>query len=177
MNADLAIDQLGGTDAVALLCQVTPAAVSQWRRNGLPKSRVMFLKALHPTLGKLSFSGVDEMSLRTAIEKNTEALNALLAHLKGVSVAPMAPSNADVVDRPPSHPQAQEPITQAPDVLPGPTLTYDEVKDGVMALSAKKGRGAVVTLLKAQGVAKVQDLRPEQYGRVMADVKAAMEAV
>jgi hypothetical protein len=33
------IDELGGTLAVATLCEVSEAAVSQWRRHGVPKQR------------------------------------------------------------------------------------------------------------------------------------------
>jgi hypothetical protein len=42
------IDALGGTAKVAALCEVSPAAVSQWRENGIPKSRLMFLRLARP---------------------------------------------------------------------------------------------------------------------------------
>jgi hypothetical protein len=42
------IDQLGGTSAVARLCEVTKASVSQWRSAGIPKARLMFLKLARP---------------------------------------------------------------------------------------------------------------------------------
>ena len=42
------IDALGGTAKVAKLCEVDPAAVSQWRRNGIPNARLMFLKLARP---------------------------------------------------------------------------------------------------------------------------------
>lgn len=32
------IEQLGGTTAVAKICSVKPQAVSQWKRNGIPKT-------------------------------------------------------------------------------------------------------------------------------------------
>jgi hypothetical protein len=48
MNADQIINALGGTVAVALLCDTSPAAVSQWRRAGIPKARLMYLKAVRP---------------------------------------------------------------------------------------------------------------------------------
>ena len=38
MNDHELIDSLGGTAAVAQICGITPQAVSQWKRNGIPKS-------------------------------------------------------------------------------------------------------------------------------------------
>lgn len=42
------IDQLGGTFEVARLCEVQPPSVSEWRRNGIPKARLMFLRLARP---------------------------------------------------------------------------------------------------------------------------------
>ena len=42
------IDALGGTVKVAEMCEVTKAAVSQWRENGIPNARLMYLKLLRP---------------------------------------------------------------------------------------------------------------------------------
>lgn len=42
------IERLGGNAKTAALCEVTPAAVSQWLANGIPKPRLMFLKAVRP---------------------------------------------------------------------------------------------------------------------------------
>jgi DNA-binding transcriptional regulator YdaS (Cro superfamily) len=39
------IDLLGGTNKVAKLCKVAPTAVTQWRKNGIPADRFMFLGA------------------------------------------------------------------------------------------------------------------------------------
>ena len=46
MNSSKIIDALGGTLAVARLCQVTQGAVSQWRVNGIPKPRLMLLRLM-----------------------------------------------------------------------------------------------------------------------------------
>lgn len=43
-----AIDALGGTNAVAVLCNVKPPSVSQWRTDGIPESRLMYLKVIRP---------------------------------------------------------------------------------------------------------------------------------
>jgi len=48
MNAEMIISKLGGTNAVARLCEVRPPAVSQWRRDGIPRARLMYLKAVRP---------------------------------------------------------------------------------------------------------------------------------
>jgi DNA-binding transcriptional regulator YdaS (Cro superfamily) len=39
------IDLLGGTNKVARLCKVASTAVTQWRKNGIPAERFMFLAA------------------------------------------------------------------------------------------------------------------------------------
>lgn len=50
MDASKIIDDLGGTNAVAELCEVTPQAVSQWREDGIPNARLMFLKLARPDI-------------------------------------------------------------------------------------------------------------------------------
>ncbi|KVF81828.1 hypothetical protein WJ22_13040 [Burkholderia vietnamiensis] len=42
------IDRLGGTGAVATLFEIEDAAVSQWRRNGIPKPRMQFIAVARP---------------------------------------------------------------------------------------------------------------------------------
>jgi hypothetical protein len=42
------IDRLGGTTEAAGICEVTPGAVSQWLKNGIPPARLMYLKAVRP---------------------------------------------------------------------------------------------------------------------------------
>ena len=42
------IDQLGGTSAVARLCEVKPPSVSEWRLNGIPAARRQYLQLLRP---------------------------------------------------------------------------------------------------------------------------------
>lgn len=42
------IDALGGTGEVAKLCEVSDAAVSQWRHDGIPRARLQFLRLAHP---------------------------------------------------------------------------------------------------------------------------------
>jgi len=39
------IDLLGGTNKVAKMCKVASNAVTQWRKNGIPAERFMFLAA------------------------------------------------------------------------------------------------------------------------------------
>ena len=39
------IDLLGGSNAVARMCKVASTAVTQWRKNGIPADRYMFLAA------------------------------------------------------------------------------------------------------------------------------------
>lgn len=42
------IDALGGTVAVARLCKVKPPSVSDWRKEGIPSARRMYLQAVRP---------------------------------------------------------------------------------------------------------------------------------
>lgn len=42
------IDACGGTSEVAALCEVTPSAVTQWRKDRIPRARLMFLKLVRP---------------------------------------------------------------------------------------------------------------------------------
>jgi len=48
MNPSDLIDKLGGTKAVADLCQVRQPSVSQWRMRGIPKARLLFLQLARP---------------------------------------------------------------------------------------------------------------------------------
>jgi hypothetical protein len=48
MDANKIIDDLGGTNEVARLCDIKPASVSEWRTNGIPKARLMYLRLLRP---------------------------------------------------------------------------------------------------------------------------------
>lgn len=48
MDANRIIDELGGTGAVAKLCDVSEPAVSQWRSNGIPPLRLKLLRFQHP---------------------------------------------------------------------------------------------------------------------------------
>lgn len=42
------ITQLGGTFAVARMCEVRPPSVSGWRRTGIPRARRQYLQLLRP---------------------------------------------------------------------------------------------------------------------------------
>jgi hypothetical protein len=50
MNDDKLIDAMGGTNAVACLCDVSPGAVSQWRYEGIPDARRLYLSEKFPGL-------------------------------------------------------------------------------------------------------------------------------
>jgi len=45
MNTTEIINCLGGTFAVAKMCRVSPAAVSQWKHNGLPGYQLVWIAA------------------------------------------------------------------------------------------------------------------------------------
>ena len=48
MDASKIIDALGGTGEVARLCRVKSPSVSEWRVNGIPEAREMYLRLLRP---------------------------------------------------------------------------------------------------------------------------------
>lgn len=47
-TANLIIDRLGGTSATAKLCEIQPPSVSEWRKNGIPKPQLKYLRLLRP---------------------------------------------------------------------------------------------------------------------------------
>lgn len=47
-SVSTAIARMGGTSAVAKLCEITPASVSGWKHDGMPKSRIKFLRLARP---------------------------------------------------------------------------------------------------------------------------------
>lgn len=53
MNPSKIIDALGGTFRVAELCEVRPPSVSDWRRHGIPRARMMFLRIAKPEIFKI----------------------------------------------------------------------------------------------------------------------------
>lgn len=60
MDANQIIDALGGTNEVARLCEIKPPSVSEWRRDGIPHARLMFLKLARPDVfAELEKSGDD----------------------------------------------------------------------------------------------------------------------
>ena len=42
--SSIVIDELGGVTAVSKICEISTAAVAQWRKKGIPKPRVQFLR-------------------------------------------------------------------------------------------------------------------------------------
>ena len=58
-NKNEIIDALGGSAAVARLCEVAPAAVSQWKTNGIPRARMMYLRVIRPDVFVVNDQAVD----------------------------------------------------------------------------------------------------------------------
>lgn len=42
------IERLGGTTAVAKICEIASPSVSGWKKKGIPQARRMYLRLLHP---------------------------------------------------------------------------------------------------------------------------------
>ncbi|WP_185734274.1 hypothetical protein [Burkholderia stagnalis] len=66
------IDRLGGTGAVADLFEIEDAAVSQWRRNGIPKPRMQFISVTRPDVlvGLGSRDRSDRAGAHTGAQRN-----------------------------------------------------------------------------------------------------------
>lgn len=47
-NPSEIIDRLGGTTAVARLCEIEPPSVSEWKKRGIPKAQLKYLRLLRP---------------------------------------------------------------------------------------------------------------------------------
>lgn len=54
-TANRIIDGLGGTSETARLCDVKPPSVSEWRKTGIPKTQLKFLKLARPEI----FEGIE----------------------------------------------------------------------------------------------------------------------
>ena len=50
LSADEIIDALGGTSKTARIFNINPASVTGWRTNGIPETRLMYLKLAKPEL-------------------------------------------------------------------------------------------------------------------------------
>lgn len=48
LNPNIIIDRLGGTSETARLCEVKPPSVSEWRKTGIPKAQLKFLRLARP---------------------------------------------------------------------------------------------------------------------------------
>ncbi len=44
------IDAIGGTGATARIFKIKDSSVSEWRVNGIPQARLMYLRLLRPDL-------------------------------------------------------------------------------------------------------------------------------
>lgn len=51
-KASKQIDALGGTAATATMSGISQAAISQWRKFGIPKARLQFLQLSRPDIFK-----------------------------------------------------------------------------------------------------------------------------
>lgn len=58
------IDALGGTAEVARICKVRMPSVSDWKRDGIPAARMMFLSAVH----SIALNGID-LEAATAVRR------------------------------------------------------------------------------------------------------------
>lgn len=72
-DPNLIIDRLGGTSETARLCEIEPASVSEWRKNGIPKARLMFLKAVRPDVFKPDWTPADAPVPAPQVQPGAEA--------------------------------------------------------------------------------------------------------
>jgi len=65
-DASRVIDALGGTVVAARLCEVSPQAVTQWRRNGIPRPWQRYLRLLKPDVFGPDVESAEEPEPREA---------------------------------------------------------------------------------------------------------------
>lgn len=58
----LVIDRLGGTAAVARMFNIKQPSVSDWRKDGIPQARLMYLRLAHPEVFKPELQEVSHAS-------------------------------------------------------------------------------------------------------------------
>ena len=68
MNANIAIDMLGGTCAAAEFFGITDGAVSQWREHGIPAARAQTLKYARPDIFAAATRAAQEKASEPAKE-------------------------------------------------------------------------------------------------------------
>ncbi|WGG48944.1 hypothetical protein [Rugamonas sp. DEMB1] len=97
---DEIIDSLGGTSEVARLCEIQPPSVSEWRKNGIPKTQLKFLRLARPDVF-LRLDGGEPSIASMPIDD---------AHRRATDLAPTAghggrqpPSPHQILDTVPEH--------------------------------------------------------------------------
>lgn len=73
MNASEIIEALGGTFRVAELCEVRPPSVSDWKKHGIPRARMMFLRVARPDVFKELDEDSENKSAQSSDSKNKSA--------------------------------------------------------------------------------------------------------
>ncbi len=76
MNPSAIIEALGGTSRVAELCEVRPPSVSDWKKYGIPRARMMFLRIARPEV----FIALDEEANKDLVLSSTESANKSVAY-------------------------------------------------------------------------------------------------
>lgn len=69
MNPSEIIEALGGTFRVAELCEVRPPSVSDWKKHGIPRARLMFLRVARPEVFKALEDRANQASSSTSAKK------------------------------------------------------------------------------------------------------------
>lgn len=114
-----------------------------------------------------------ERSLRIA-EQQAEGLHALAAALRevGLAIVASAPTRGQVL--PPPAPKGKPPEPKSDAKAKAPELA--DVRKAIIALAAARTSDVAFEVLKRFGVEAIADLRPEQFGEVIAAARAAVEA-
>ena len=69
MTSDQIIDALGGTSETAKLFGIAAASVSEWRKEGIPKSRLMYLRLAKPEFSHITVQLADMYALPLTAQK------------------------------------------------------------------------------------------------------------
>lgn len=111
------------------------------------------------------------MNLEAAIAANTAAVQALTAAMLGTGTAAI-PASVVAAVKPADAPAAPA-AASAPAAAANTPPTFEEVKVPFLALSRSHGREVVTVLLGKYGITLLSGAKPEQFGAILADIKAA----
>lgn len=116
---------------------------------------------------KITIDGLDQLTEAIAL------LGSALAYKQGtLKIAGAAEALAeDVTEMTKKVTKPEEKVTEEPEKVTEPTITIEQVREAFMDKNSKANAPKLKALLKKYGVAKVTDLKEEDFSSVLEDLK------